>query len=440
MTGSRPSIAAQSPTPPVLPHVRHLVCLVCGARYAPDAIDYVCPDHGDDGILDVVYDQEVLARQVSRAALAAERDPSMWRYRALLPIAADAATPPLRVGGTPLYEAPRLARAVGVAQVWVKDEGVQPTGSLKDRASALAVVKAAERGAAVVTTASTGNAAAALAGVAASVGQPTVIFVPATAPEAKVAQLLAYGATVLLVDGTYDQAFDLCVRVAEVQGWYVRNTGFNPYMSEGKKTVAFEVAEQLGWRAPDAVVVPVGDGCIIGGVHKGFRDLVTLGLLDRVPRLVGVQAAGSDYLMQAWERDEDVRTKPPIVVSTVADSIAAGLPRDRLKAMRAVRDTGGAFVRVVDDDILAAIPALARGCGVFAEPAAAAAYAGLRAAVATGQIGPDERVVVLATGTGLKDVPAAMRAVAGAGSAAHHLPPDLDGAAAALESLGLVRR
>jgi threonine synthase len=426
--------------PPTLAHVRHLACVVCGATYAPDAVDYVCPDHGDDGILDVVYDHERLARRLSPATLAEDRDVSMWRYRALLPIAPDAVTPPLRVGGTPLYAVPRLAREAGVAELWVKDEGVQPTGSLKDRASALAVVKAEERGAEVVTTASTGNAAAALAGVAASVGQPTVIFVPATAPQAKVAQLLAYGATVLLVDGTYDQAFELSTRVAERQGWYVRNTGFNPYMSEGKKTVAYEVAEQLGWRCPDVVVVPVGDGCIIGGVHKGFRDLVALGWLDRVPRLLGVQAAGSDYLAQAWERDEDVRSKPPIVVSTVADSIAAGLPRDRLKAMRAVRETDGAFVRVDDDAILAAIPALARGCGVFAEPAAAAAYAGLRAAVAADLVAPDERVVVLATGTGLKDVPAAMRAVGAAGTSAHHLPPDLDGATAALDALGLVRR
>jgi threonine synthase len=423
---------------PTLPHVCHLECVVCGAHYAPDAVAYVCPDHGDDGILDVVYDHERLAREVSPASLAEDRDPSMWRYRALLPVAADAPTPPLRVGGTPLYATPRLARQVGVRDLWVKDEGVQPTGSLKDRASAVAVVKAAEQGAQVVTTASTGNAAAALAGVAASVGQPTVIFVPATAPQAKVAQLLAYGATVLLVDGTYDQAFELCTRVAEREGWYLRNTGYNPYMSEGKKTVAYEVAEQLDWRAPDVVVVPVGDGCIIGGVHKGFRDLVALGWLDRIPRLLGVQAAGSDYLAQAWERDEDVRSKPPIVVATVADSIAAGLPRDRVKAMRAVRATDGAFVRVDDDAILAAIPALARGCGVFAEPAAAAAHAGLVAAVARGLVAPDERVVVLATGTGLKDVPAAMRAVDDAGTRAHHLPPDLDDATAALDALGLV--
>jgi threonine synthase len=416
-----------------LPHVRHLVCLICGATYAPGEVAYVCPDHGDDGILDVVYDHERIGAALDPARLAACPDPTMWRYRALLPIPATATPPPLRVGGTPLYPAPRLAAELGLRELRIKDEGVQPTGSLKDRASAVAVVDAGVQGAAVVTTASTGNAAAALAGVAASVGRPTTIFVPATAPQAKVAQLLAFGATVCLVDGTYDQAFELCARVAAQQGWYVRNTGFNPYMSEGKKTVALELAEQLGWQVPDVVVVPVGDGCIIGGVHKGFRDLVALGWTDRMPRLLGVQAAGSDFLTQAWERDEDVVTKAPIDARTVADSIAAGLPRDRIKAMRAVRDTGGAFVRVADDAILAAIPVLARGSGVFAEPAAAAGYAGLVEAVTRGLVTADERVVLLATGTGLKDVPAAMRAIDRAGIEPLCVPADVDAATAVLE-------
>jgi threonine synthase len=420
----------------MMDHVRHLECLVCGKRFAPDEVDYVCPDHGDDGILDVAHDHEVVAARLSPARLAQDPERSMWRYRPLLPVDPDADVPPLRVGWTPLYPAPRLAADLGLRHVWVKDEGVQPTGSLKDRASAVAVTKARERGAQVVTTASTGNAAAALAGVAASVGQPAVIFVPATAPEAKVAQLLAYGATVLLVEGSYDDAFDLCLRAGERFGWYVRNTGYNPYMSEGKKTAAFEVVEQLGWEAPDAVVVGVGDGCIIGGLHKGFRDLLALGWIGRMPRLLGAQAAGSDFLWQAWERGEDVLTKPPVAAETLADSINVGLPRDRLKAMRAVRDSGGAFVRVRDEAILAAIPALGRGCGVFVEPAAAAAYAGLVAAVEQGLVGGDDRVVVLATGSGLKDVPAARRATEVAGVTAVRVAPDLDSVARALDQEG----
>ncbi|MFN2156196.1 MAG: pyridoxal-phosphate dependent enzyme, partial [Anaerolineae bacterium] len=224
-----------------------------------------------------------------------------------------------------------------------------------------------------------------------------------------------YGAQVLLVDGTYDQAFDLCLAAAPEFGWYNRNTGYNPYMSEGKKTVALEICEQLGdgrsWRAPDVVLVPVGDGCIIGGVHKGLSDLLALGLIDHMPRLIGVQAAGAAPLVDAWKRGLDATEMAPVPVDTVADSIAAGLPRDRIKAMRAVRESGGAFLSVTDDEILDAIPALAQASGVFAEPAAAAAYAGLARAADGGIVDREDRVVVLVTGSGLKDVPAAKRAV-----------------------------
>jgi threonine synthase len=284
-------------------------------------------------------------------------------------------------------------------------------------------MKAQELGAEVVTTASTGNAAAALAGLGASVGLKTIIFVPAAAPPAKIAQLLTYGATVLLVEGTYDHAFDLCLQASHAFNWYCRNTAYNPYMAEGKKTVVFELYDQLGLDiithhasritlfAPlTHIFVPVGDGCIIAGVHKGVRDLLALGLLEQPPRLIGVQAAGSSYLYDAWRNDEDVLAKPPIAAHTIADSISAGLPRDRIKAMAAVRQTNGAFIQVTDQEILAAIPALARATGVFAEPAAAATHAGLLKAAATGLVGPTDRVALLITGNGLKDVAAAMQA------------------------------
>jgi threonine synthase len=330
--------------------------------------------------------------------------------------------PLFSVGWTPLYLAPRLAGQLGLKHLWVKDDSRQPTASFKDRASAIAVVKTRELGYDVVTTASTGNAAAALSGLCAAVAQPNVIFVPKTAPQAKVAQLLAYGSTVMLVDGTYDQAFDLCLEAARAFGWYNRNTGYNPYMSEGKKTVAYEICEQLGcrelgigklgsWEAPDVVMVPVGDGCIIGGVYKGFKDLLALGWIDHMPRLIGVQATGSSPLVDAWERDLEGWEMEPVQAHSIADSIVAGLPRDRIKALRAVRESGGAFIRVTDEEILAAIPALAQGCGVFAEPAAAAAYAGLVKAVEQGLVAPDDRVVVLSTGSGLKDVSSAMKSV-----------------------------
>jgi threonine synthase len=394
-------------------HVLGLDCLVCGERYDPGAIDYVCPRHGEDGIVDVAYDYEAIGAAVGPDSLSGR---GMWRYRALLPVEAATVVPPILVGSTPMHSATRLAEAVGAGEVWVKDEGRQPTASLKDRASAMAVAKATEAGARVVTTSSTGNAAAALSGICASVGMANVIFVPASAPPAKITQLLAYGSTVLLVDGVYDDAVALCMHAAAARGWYNRTTGFNPYMSEGKKTVSYEIAEDLGWEAPDAVFVSVGDGCIIGGVYKGFADLAALGWIDRMPRIYGVQAEGSNYLAEAWARGEDVLTKPPISASTVADSISAGLPRDRIKAIRAVEATEGAYVTVSDRQILAAIPSMARGSGVFGEPAGAAAYAGLVEAAALGLVGGGDRVVVINTGSGLKDVAAARTAAEAAGT------------------------
>jgi threonine synthase len=394
-----------------------LKCTICGAEYAAKDATYVCPKHGNDGILDVVYDYDIIRKQASPAKLAGSSDCSIWRYLPLLPLKPDAAEQLARgtllasVGWTPLFSAPRLAAQLGLRHLWVKDDGRQPTASLKDRASAIAVVKARELGFATITTASTGNAAAALAGLCAAVSQPNVIFVPRTAPQAKIAQLLAYGATVLLVDGSYDDAFELCLRAAPEFGWYNRNTGFNPYMSEGKKTAAYEICEQLEWQAPDRIFVPVGDGCIIGGLHKGLRDLLALGWIDRTPRLMGVQAEGSAALADAWERGINATEIQPIKAHTIADSISAGLPRDRIKALRAVRDSGGAFIRVSDDEIVSAIPALARGCGVFAEPAAAAAYAGLVKATERALVKPEERVVVLATGSGLKDIATAIQSV-----------------------------
>ena len=422
----------------MLDAVTSLRCLICHRSYRSDEIDYVCPRHGVEGIVDVEYDYERIAATVRREDLASAPGPGMWRYSALLPIDSQVPRPPLLVGDTPLVPAPRLAAEVGVRRVWVKDEGRQPTASLKDRASAMAAVKALEKPAVdgdtlgtsldpsstVITTASTGNAAAALAGICASMAIPAVIFVPASAPAAKVAQLLAFGASVMLVDGPYDTATDLCMAAAARHGWYNRNTGFNPYMTEGKKTAAYEVAEALHWDAPDAVVVSVGDGCIIGGLHKGFRDLLALGWIDRMPRLIGVQAEGRDYLVRVWESGSDVLTTPAIIPTTVADSISAGLPRDRIKGLAAVTATHGVFVRVSDDEILAAIPDLARLSGVFAEPAASAALAGLRKASDLGHVGPGDRVVLMSTGSGLKDVGAATAGAAAVGARPIEVAPD----------------
>lgn len=406
-------------------HITGLKCVICGQEYGPDEIDYVCPEHGDEGIVDVQYDYDYIGRHFSQGDLLHSTDYTMWRYQPLLPVEPDAPLPPLTVGWTPLYHTPRLAAELGLKHVWVKDDGRLPTASFKDRASAIAVVKAKEKGAEIITTASTGNAAAALSGLCASVKQPNVIFVPESAPEAKIAQLLVFGSTVVLVKGTYDDAFDLCLEAAKEYGWYNRNTGYNPYMSEGKKTASFEICEQLGWQAPDRIFVSVGDGCIIGGLHKGLKDLYALGWIDRMPKLMGVQAEGSSYMHQAWKNNEDVLTKSPIDAQTVADSISAGLPRDRVKAMAAVKETGGAYISVTDADILAAIPALARGSGVFGEPAGAAAYAGLRQAINDGLVAAEERIVVLNTGNGLKDVASAMKSVEMVGTQPYHIAPTM---------------
>jgi threonine synthase len=413
-------------------HATVFTCVVCGREY-PLGNRYVCDDHGREGILDVGYDYDAIRASWTKDDLAANPDPTMWRYRPLMPVEPDAPVPALSVGGTPMYDAPRLADAIGVAHVWVKDEGRQPTASLKDRASSMAVAKAMEFGVEIVTTASTGNAAAALSGVAASVGLSNVIFVPETAPEAKVAQLLAYGSKVVLVQGNYDAAFELCLEAADRYGWYNRNTGFNPFMTEGKKTAMLELLEQLGWEVPDTVFVSVGDGSIIGGLHKGAKDLFALGWIDRMPRIFGIQSAGSDYLVQAFEYDEDVLTKAPISADTVADSISADLPRDRIKAMAAVRETDGAYLRVSDDDILAAIPEMARGAAVFGEPAGAAAWAGAKAAATQGLVGRDDTVAVLNTGSGLKDVPSVMRGVEAVGTTPLSVAPDIDALDAALQ-------
>lgn len=416
-------------------NVTGLTCVICGKTYPADYTGYVCPDHGNEGILDVRYDYEKIGSTFTQGTLAADRDRTMWRYRPLLPVATDAAVPPLTVGGTPMYDAAPLAADLGIARVWVKDEGRQPTASLKDRASAMAVVKAREVDAEVVTTASTGNAAAALSGISASIGQKNVIFVPKSAPEAKIAQLLAYGSTVALVNGNYGDAFELCMLAAAEYGWYNRNTGYNPFMTEGKKTAGLEILEDLDWNPPDAIFVSVGDGSIIGGIHKAMKDARALGWIDHAPRIYGIQSAGSDFMVQAFENGENVLTKAPISADTIADSISADLPRDRIKAMAAVTETDGAYLRVSDDEILAAVPRLARGSGVFAEPAGAAAHAGLIAAVNRGLVSPTDEVVVLSTGSGLKDVASAMKAVAAAGTTPMIVDPNLEALKQALNQV-----
>lgn len=399
--------------------VSYLQCTLCGKTYALDALKYVCPDHGNDGILDVVYDYGEINRITSPEKISASRENSIWQYWDLLPLKNRADVPELNVGWTPLYRAKFLGAQLGLNNLFIKDDGRNPTASYKDRPSAVVVTKARELGERVITTASSGNAGAALAGMAASAHIPAVIFVPESAPQAKITQLLIYGARVLLVRGTYDQASDLCLAASQEFGWYCRNTAYNPYTTEGKKTGALEICEQLAqnqkseirnqkWVSPDRIFVSVGDGNIIGGIWKGLRDLFALGWIDKMPKLMGVQAEGSAACYNAWRAGTEEIT--PIDAHTIADSIDVGLPRDGRRAVRAVRETNGEFITVSDDEILGAMPQLARGEAVFAEPAASAAYAGLVKAVRAQKVDRDETIVVVITGNGLKDVKSAMKA------------------------------
>jgi threonine synthase len=421
--------------------VLHTQCPICDLCFDLDDVAYTCPACGPAGTLDIVYDIPKLRAAITPQQISAQTAPSqlnMWRYRPLLPVVDDAFIPPLPVGWTPLIPAERLAKKLGVRELWLKDDGRNPTASLKDRASAMVVARANETGASVITTASSGNAAAALAGLCASAEKKAVIFVPASAPQAKITQLLVYGATVFLVQGTYDDAFDLSVDAASEFGWYCRNTAMNPFTTEGKKTAALEIAEQLGWQAPDVVIASVGDGNIIAGQYKGFADLHALGWIDKMPRLIGVQAEGSANLVHAWAH----RLNPTLMKrgpsETIADSISVGLPRDRVKAMRAVRATDGLFLSVPDSAILAAIPELARSAGVFAEPAASTALAGLHKAITEGVVGPEDRVVLLITGHGLKDIPGAIRSLETETKAAYPIAPSLDAVRRVVDQLGLV--
>jgi len=387
-------------------------CSLCNKEYGLDELTYTCPKDG--GNLDVILDISSIKQEFPITEITGSLEPSLWRYLPLLPVndPGGAGTPLHFAGWTPLYSPQRLAQKLGIQQLWVKDEGRNPTASFKDRASAVVVARAREIGADVVVTASTGNAGAALAGMSASIGQKAVIFAPKTAPQAKIAQLLIYGAQVILVDGNYDQAFDLAIEASNEFGWYCRNTGYNPFTAEGKKTAAFEIWETILLKAklshPLAIFIPVGDGNIISGIHKGFKDLAELGWLSQMPRLFGIQAEGSAAIANAYNHNSE--TIVPVAAQTIADSISVDLPRDGVRAVRAARETGGAYLTVADSEILQAIAELGK-VGIFAEPAGATAYAGLIKAVQEGTIHPDDAVLVLNTGNGLKDVHAAMQAV-----------------------------
>ena len=385
-------------------NVKYAQCVKCGKIYeaTPNLTNCQC-----GGILDIIYDYDYIKTVLTKEKLAARRDNSMWRYRELLPVEEDTPNTPLRVGWSPLYEADALAKQLGIKKLYVKDDGINPTASLKDRASAMAVAKAREAGAKVIACSSTGNAASSLAGNAAAAGLQTYIFVPSRAPKGKVAQLMTFGATVISVQGSYEETFELSKQAIDKWGWYNRNAAINPYLSEGKKTVALEIMEQLDWKAPDYIAISVGDGCTIAGLWKGLKDLYAIGFIDRLPRLISAQAEGCCPLNRAIETGEPWH---PMEENTLADSIAVGVPRNADKALMAIRESNGLTVNVSDEEIMAAQKLLGRTCGVFGEPAGVTGAAGLKKLCEQGKIPANATVVSVVTGNGLKDVANAIKA------------------------------
>ncbi|MEE1195514.1 MAG: threonine synthase [Lachnospiraceae bacterium] len=386
-------------------NVKTARCIACGAEYEAAPNITTCPKCG--GILDIQYDYEYIKSQLTPEQLKARTEYSMWRYREFLPVEGTGRVPKLRVGWSPFYEADCLAETIGIKKFYIKDDGINPTGSLKDRASAMAVVKAEEAGVDTIACSSTGNAASSLAGNAAAAGFKSVIFVPERAPKGKVAQLMMFGATVISIKGTYEDTFRISADAISRWGWYNRNAAINPYLMEGKKTVSFEIAEQLDFNMTDYVAVSVGDGCTISGVWKGFKDLYAAGFIDKLPKLISVQAEGCCPLNRsitegrAWE---------PMEENTMADSIAVGVPRNPDKALNAIRESKGIAVNVSDEEIYESMRLLGRTSGVFAEPAGAAGTAGVKKAVELGLIPKEATAVSLVTGSGLKDVANAIRA------------------------------
>jgi len=390
-------------------HMNGYSCIACAETQATDFVGFVCPSCG--GNLDITYDYASIAGDIVTGFGDGRTD--LFRYAPLLPVREDDTAFPLRVGGTPLYAAPRLGESLGLRALYLKDDTLNPSASTKDRASAVVLRRAIDIGANVVSIASTGNAGSSLACLAAALGLRAVVFVPENAPAAKLTQALSFGATVFAVRGNYDDAFDLCLAASKEFGWFNRSTGYNPFTREGKKTCAFEIWESLGGRAPDRIVVPTGDGNLLSGLWKGWCDLQAVGLVDRVPRIDCAQSDASAAICNTVRRIRDSVESDPdwstVVVdevraSTAADSISVDRPRDGLAAVKGILQSGGEAITVPDEEILAAVPEMARTTGIFAEPAAAAPWAAVKQMLRDDKIDVDELVVCVVSGSGLKDI------------------------------------
>ena len=372
-----------------------LRCRNCETEHALEAIG-VCSQCW--GPLDPVYDRGELARTVSRERIGAG-PPSLWRYAALLPVETPAEQR-LAPGLTPLVRAPRLAEALGLNELWLKLDTANPTHSIKDRAVAVATAKARELGLTTLACSSTGNLANAVAARAAAEGLDAAVFCPADLEPEKLTATAVYGATVYAVDGTYDDCSRLTIELSFELPWAFVNVGLRSYYAEGSKTLAYEIAEQLGWELPDVVVCPIASGSLYTKLNQGFSELIDFGVVEgSVPRLVGAQAAGCAPVAAAFADGGKVR---PVRPDTVARSLAIGSPADGDLAVTTAHETGGAIHAVAEEAVGESMALLAETAGVFGETAAGVTLGALREAVAAGTVGADERVVLLVTGDGLK--------------------------------------
>ncbi|MCE8424224.1 MAG: threonine synthase [Candidatus Methanoperedens sp.] len=371
----------------------HLECIECHKRYKATEIIYTC---SCGGLLDVIYDYSSihLTKNDLKGRL------SVWKYRALIPVGREPIT--LNEGGTPLYRVDRIAKSVGLKDVYVKHEGMNPTGSFKDRGMTVGVTKALELGMKTVACASTGNTSASLAVYGAKAGVPAVVLLPAgKVALGKLAQALMHGGKVLCIRGNFDDALKLVRDLCDKEGFYLLNS-VNPYRLEGQKTIAFEIADQLGWEAPDRVVLPVGNAGNITAIYKGFKEFKRLGIIDSVPKMTGIQAEGASPIVRAIRNKADAITaerKP----ETIATAIRIGNPVNAIKALIAIRESGGTAETVTDDEIIRAQHELASFEGIGVEPASASSIAGLRKLARMGLIDKDEKVVCVTTGHLLKD-------------------------------------
>ena len=400
-------------------------CHTCGKRYRRDEARYLCPACAENyrpgnpllGVLSAQFDYDEIRERF-------EKSRPDWN---LFCAVETEFHPPYPVGNTPFFKSDRLGNELDLGDVWIKNDGLNPSGSLKDRASFLVVAEANRLNENAIVTASTGNAASALAAACAAAGKKAIIFVPANAPKAKLVQMVLYGATVVPVRGTYDDAFRLSLEYTAKHGGLNRNTAYHPLTIEGKKTVGLEIWQQNDWRVPDVILIPVGDGVIISGVFKAFCDLRTAGLIAELPRLVCVQAESSSAIHRYIQKGSYQNAARPV---TIADSISVSIPANAHMARTAVLESDGFSLTVSDEEILAGQRLLAEKTGVFAEPAAAAPVAALMKAHELRLLSPNEQIVLLITGHGLKDVEAAMKNI----RIPTAVEPTLDGVQAALKT------